>query len=254
MFSGTNRPTVKALFISPHFDDAVLSSCQPLIKYTHAKQPVLLLTIFTQAQDHTISADARTFIRSSHARSATRLFQQRAHEDVLAARRLGSSIDTLHLGWCDALFRVDAAGQLLYPSFKALFSGQLHSADAELQTQLEATLRQLSNDYGVTAQTTIYAPLGVGHHADHLLTYQAVNNVFKTVRWWEDAPYNLEATALFQRQAELQPRLITTHHLTSQEATLKHQAVTAYASQLDGLYTSGLNEVTLTTEKWYENS
>lgn len=252
MFLGSHVPTVKALFISPHFDDAVLSCCLPLIEWTQRRQSVLLLTIFTQGQDQVVSADAKRFITMSQARSARSLFTKRIREDQAAARSLGPSITTLHWKFCDASFRTHPDGTLLYPNFKTVFSGQLHPTDKQLYHDLVTALQKLTQ-VGVTSKTKVYAPLGVGHHVDHVLTYQAVKAVFPHTIWWEDSPYNLDAVATYRRQAELggiQPTI--THYLTSQQAQRKLQALSAYTSQLDGLYTAGLNELTLRTEKQYE--
>jgi LmbE family N-acetylglucosaminyl deacetylase len=153
----------------------------------------------------------------------------------------------------DGLFRTTRTGGLRYPSYDRLFSGRLHPEDAEVVDELQARL-QVLKDQGTTAKTRIFAPIGIGHHADHLVTHLAVKRVFETVQWWADSPYHLEYISTARRLSEMPAHQSQTRLLTPGQAKRKQAALDHYKSQLPGLYQNGLNSATLLTETWYEIS
>src|SRR4051812_22907832 len=90
-----------ALFVSPHLDDAVLSA-GALIAELAQHQPVLVVTVFTEASVGPHGRAARSFLAACPIADAAELFAERRREDVDALRRLRAR--ALHLGRTDALF------------------------------------------------------------------------------------------------------------------------------------------------------
>ena len=85
-----------------------------------------------------------------------------------------------------------------------------------------------------------YGPLGVGSHVDHLIAHTMLRQVFGAgVRFYEDLPYSIAASAYKARMAQLAGETLTPYAVAI-DATLarKIEAIHAYASQLYELFGS----------------
>lgn len=158
----------RAVFVSPHLDDAVFS-CGGTIALLAAEAPVLILNVFSECEPM-IDRAARQRHRG-----------MRAAEDERAAALLG--VTTQSLGELDAPLR-----RAVYRQPSQLFLPPCPEDLAwlpELSARLQARLAEL-------ACTAVYLPLGVGWHVDHILCHLALQGGGAyTLHFYEDAPYCL---------------------------------------------------------------
>jgi LmbE family N-acetylglucosaminyl deacetylase len=253
-----HQESYDAIFLSPHFDDAVLSVGGKIAQLTKRKKRALIITFFTQGNDLITSSDTLLFLKNSGVKRSTTLFQKRKKEDTLAAQALEAEV--LHLNFTDALFRTKSTGNTfqsssIYPSFDAIFSGVISPLDHALKAELIQELQQLKKQ--LTSKTKLYAPLGVGKHIDHLLCFESALEVFgDRIVFWEDVPYRARYLNVLSRLSMLE------HHngafvpqassiLPSSTIVQKKAAVQAYRSQLNGLLSSGLSDAQLQLERFY---
>jgi len=179
----TAQPGVRydALFISPHYDDAVFS-CGALIRdLVLRQQSVHVLNVFTECR-----ADSPETVHAT--------VQVRRTEEARAAAVLG--FETSTLGLQDAFHR---AGENRPGA--TLFAPPGPDA-AQVVESLTARLRVFLTAHPVGA---IYAPLGVGWHIDHVLCQAALSTLETPgeLFWYEDAPYCFVPAYTAARLAQL---------------------------------------------------
>jgi LmbE family N-acetylglucosaminyl deacetylase len=232
------------VYLSPHLDDVVLS-CGGLIRQqVKAGQRPLVITLFAGQPPGDVELSA--FAQSLHARwgHPEGLIAARWAEDQAALAVLGA--DYLRLNYADCIYRGRRqAGRTgssqdpgwYYASEQALF-GPVHPAEHGLPDELAATLNEL---VPIGDGLTLYAPLTVGNHVDHQLTYVAAL-ILRTRGWrvcfYEDYPYAsnqdalsavLTARGIEQGQSSLIP-------LSEDDLAAKVQAIACYQSQLQVLF------------------
>jgi LmbE family N-acetylglucosaminyl deacetylase len=170
----------KAVFISPHLDDAVFSCGGTIAKHIY-EGDVLILNIFTNFQDNI-------------KKGAIVLGKNRYQEEADAASFLGFKSD--NLGETDAFFR-----RKIYQSPAKLFD-YIDNEDinyiAHLSEKIESYLLNIEYNF-------LYVPLGIGWHVDHILSYLAMKNHFtkSNLIFYEDAPYCLIPNAIRYRIQDL---------------------------------------------------
>jgi LmbE family N-acetylglucosaminyl deacetylase len=213
------------IYLSPHFDDAVLS-CGGLI-YEQNRQGI-------QAEIWTILAGdpppgpLSEFAHRNHALwglpGGKETVAMRRAEDEQAASLVGA--DLLHFDLPDCIYRRSPHGQVLYP--ETIISAP-HPADRKLPERIAALLASelLEDD-------RLVCPLALGGHVDHVLVRQAAESLNRPIFYYADVPYVLN------NPQQLEPAIIT---LESQlyplsEAGLEGwlTGVAAYRSQLASLY------------------
>lgn len=144
------------IFVSPHLDD-VTFSCAGLISRLRRKRlGVQCISVFTEGE-----ADC----------------SGRRREDEAAASFL--DIESLHLGFIDAPFRIPRPQNLIF--------GTPSNA---LSDEIAAHFRTVFKTCDL-----IYAPLGVGWHVDHLTVFRAATEaavaVRKPIYYYAEKPYSL---------------------------------------------------------------
>jgi LmbE family N-acetylglucosaminyl deacetylase len=194
-----------AVVVSPHLDDAVLSSAA-LMRAMAGVAAVTVVTLFSAAAPPPHTRAARTFLRQCGASDADTLFAERRAEDVAVLGGLG--VRHLHLDHPDALFRrrddpsglLRFAGRLLpeldhrYPTFRFdVDLGRVSRGDRRLLDDLTTQVEELSTD------AVLFAPLGVGRHVDHLLARRAGERLGATL--YADFPYTVRDPAAEARVA-----------------------------------------------------
>jgi LmbE family N-acetylglucosaminyl deacetylase len=204
------RPRYRAVFISPHLDDAVFS-CGAMIDKLRQEGPVLVLNLFTR------------YLSDLKIHGAV-LGTERYLEEINAARLLG--FESLNLDELDAPFRRAPYRQLgnLFRHPTAADIAWLPS----LRTRLLDSLAQF--DY-----SQVFVPLGIGWHVDHILSYLAFEPWADQSKllYYEDAPYCCIPHATRYRLAD-----IATHAPTPGDSSLQpgheirawRQAAQAYAN------------------------
>ncbi|HMQ29347.1 MAG TPA: PIG-L family deacetylase [Chloroflexaceae bacterium] len=219
------------VYLSPHLDDAALSCGGAIARQRAAGQGVLVVTICTAAPPAggPFSALARSF-HAAWGLSPAEVVAARLREDEAAMAALGA--DALWAGELDAIYRHPAA----YDARETLF-GAPAPDDPLLPVLLEliGALRELM------PRATLYAPLGAGHHVDHLLTCRAALAAAREpLALYEDFPYVARPGELEGRVAAL--GLALTPRVTPLDgaAAPKEAAIGAYASQMAELAESQL--------------
>jgi LmbE family N-acetylglucosaminyl deacetylase len=170
----------KAVFISPHLDDAVWS-CGGTIAKLVSEDNVLVLNIFTA-----FSEDIK--------KGPIVIDKNRYQEEADATAYLGFTSDKLNEP--DAIFR-----RKVYQSPARLFD-HIDTEDLIYIPQLSEKIKHYlsSIDYN-----SLYVPLGIGWHIDHILCYLAMENFFTqpNLFFYEDSPYCLIPNATLYRLNEL---------------------------------------------------
>jgi len=225
-----------AVYLSPHFDDAVLSCGASIRRRTQAGQRVLVVTVCAGAPP---TGDALSpFARALHARwseglggadlTAEGAVALRRAEDARAVALLGAA--ACWLDFPDAVYRRDRRQQWPYDCDSTLF-GRLAPSDRPLVQRLAARLGDIA---GIAGGTPVFVPLAVGGHVDHRLVRSAAGRWLGGTRPWhyEDYPYAADPEAL---RAALTPAgawvpratAVTEHHVQAKIA-----AAACYGSQL----------------------
>jgi len=190
---------MRHVFISPHMDDAVFSAGDLILNLIKRNESVYVISVFTEFGRGPISAHSRKYLRCSGI-SALRSFRLvRKREDRLAMKKLRVQ-RYHHLDFVDAGFRLrdhafllahllanfGLGSKFLYPyhDTRSLYSGQLAAEDVPLQHQVFNILQKV-----VRADDTIYGPLAIGRHADHLITKWALEHFKNKKYYWLDQYY-----------------------------------------------------------------
>jgi LmbE family N-acetylglucosaminyl deacetylase len=174
----------RAIFLSPHLDDAVLSATG-LISALRERVSRLVVTI--ACGNPTTSEGKASRVRRGHVPPA-----DRRREDRNAMREL--ECDYLHLGFADCVFRRSPlTGELIYknPRNKFSIAGPDDRAYVE---ELYLVLRRLCHQ---TGKVLVVAPLGIGFHVDHLIIAQVALRMVPLAHllFYEDVPYVFDPEA-----------------------------------------------------------
>jgi len=224
--------SARAIFLSPHFDDAVLSCGGLIRRQVLSGTPVLVVTVFAGEPQHVELSAYATQIHSRWG-NATHPTTVRRKEDRSAMNLLGA--EYLHLAYADAIYRF-SQDSFVYSSDQELF-GPIDPSEATLVSRLAAMVAGLPTSQDVT----VYAPLAVGNHVDHqlvrdsLLSLQAGSS---QIVFYEDYPYVDKPGALTDAL-----RMLGTQEWESELQLLDEQclkakiaAIAAYQSQMATLF------------------
>jgi LmbE family N-acetylglucosaminyl deacetylase len=125
--------------------------------------------------------------------NALRRAEERAAADLLG-------LDLVLLDYPDAVYRHGR-----YLGHDDIF-GAIHPAEADLPAELAAAIEATIQARSLGPDTVLYAPLGLGHHVDHQLVYEATALLARQGRrvvHYEDFPYAAKPDAHAARFAEL---------------------------------------------------
>jgi len=177
------------VYLSPHLDDAVLSCGGAIHRHVAVGEPVLAITVFAAEAESGTLLSPFALEQHAHWGHVSRPMNLRRAEDVAALTRLGA--DALHLDYRDAVYRVGPEGQWLYTDLATLF-GEVHTGDPMAQGQARWLAERLAELVPLDDSLTLYAPLGVGHHADHQIVHWAARHLQGwgyRLAFYEDYPY-----------------------------------------------------------------
>ena len=222
------------LFLSPHFDDAILSCGGLIAQQTGRGERVVVATLCAGSPG---DGPFSPFADFQHARWLV----EHPNPDPIALRRsedeaacAAAGAEPVFLDDLDCIYR-RSDDVWLYASEQALF-GPLHPADDD--TALRAALLDLA---ATLAPDVVYAPLAAGNHVDH----QRVRRIAEAwaaagqpVSFYEDYPYVEQVERLWQAlnrplsgRWRRQPVI-----LTPAEAETKILAISCYSSQMTVLF------------------
>lgn len=225
------------LYLSPHFDDAVLSCGGTIRRQSRAGERVRVITIFGGAPEQ---GEVSPLARSFHAVWG-------APSDAVAARReenrgaleiLGA--DEHALAFRDAIYRGGPVGWF-YETRDAVF-GPMHEADRSMiEGIVDALGGVIREDHG----SVVHAPLGIGNHVDHRIVHAAAIELWKRgwpVLFYEDFPYARKIVV--GREHKLPAALLGVdvrwhfrlQSFADEDLAAKIDSVRAYATQLRMLF------------------
>ncbi|MBI4730702.1 MAG: PIG-L family deacetylase [Chloroflexi bacterium] len=171
------------IYVSPHFDDAVLS-CGGLI-YEQARQglPVEIWTVCAgDPPPGPLSPLAQAIHQVWGTGSAAETVALRQEEDRAAASIVGAEI--CHFSIADCIYRRSQEGNLLYT--EDVFAAR-HPLEAGLDAEIAAALKK-----NLRPDDLLLCPLTIGGHLDHVLTRDAVESLGSPLHYYADIPYLLD--------------------------------------------------------------
>lgn len=218
------RSSYNAIYLSPHFDDAVLSCGGQIAARTRAGEAVLVVTLAAGVPEGPLSGLARG-LHTGWDRAD--LFATRREEDCRACGLLGA--EWLHIPVPDGLYRRHpGTGEPFYPTLRHLF-GTVHPSDTAGHDWM-AALQELP------PAGRVVAPLGVGGHADHRLVRHAAAAVFGQALWYyEDFPYSKRLGAVQRLTWPPWRWRSSTIRLAPGDLGARCEASAVYASQIETL-------------------
>ncbi|MCA0456892.1 MAG: PIG-L family deacetylase [Chloroflexi bacterium] len=229
---------MKHLFLSPHFDDAVLS-CGGTIQQLVAQGESVEVRTIMAGLPHKLPDSP--FVHELHARwqAGESPVRTRIREDELAVGHLGAACTRLSF-WLDCIYRVTRSGTILYPDGKAIFA-EIHPEDVAAQLLPTVVLSALE------IPEVIYAPLGAGHHIDHQIVRNWAINLKHDTPWvalkfYEEYPYTEDPQAVNRAMSffnendlslGLRPETVT---LDEAAVQAKIEAIGFYTSQISSFW------------------
>jgi LmbE family N-acetylglucosaminyl deacetylase len=237
---GSYQPMKDLVFLAPHLDDVALSCGGLAAQATAAGASGLCVTIFTAppAPGAPVSDYARSLNVRWGSPDPIVIAGLRQAEERAAMRLLG--LDLVLLPYSDAIYREGR-----YLSHAGIF-GAVDPDEAPFAEELAATLERELQAHGVVADATIYAPLGLGGHVDHQITFAAARRLAaagRRIRHYEDFPYAAKPeahavrfAALAAGGADFAPR--AEYCDIGAGLPTKIAAVAAYPSQISSLFPS----------------
>ena len=219
----------RAIFLSPHLDDAILSCGGTIFQHIRRGDPVLVVTV---TAGNIPDGELSRFTQMLHKRwrLQDRTVEGRRLEDRAACSILGA--DWMHLPIPDCVYRRDSAsGGHLYDSEESLF-GDLHPSESELITQLGNMIASLPE-----AQTA-YIPLAIGNHVDHQLTRKAAENALDPLdtTYFEEYPYFQSDDQLAAALGGVERWRSKVNHLEAESILARIRAIACYQSQISTFF------------------
>ncbi len=218
----------QAIYLSPHLDDAALSSGGQIFQRTQAGESILVLTIMAGDPPNSGFSD---FAQELHERweLANDMVAARREEDIRACHILGA--DYLHWNIPDCIYRADAqTHRPFYPVWEKVIDA--------IHPQEEGLVQQLAQQFThLPSAAQIIAPLGVGNHVDHQIVRAAAERCWgKKLDYYEDYPYAQTPGALentIQIESDWRATQIP---LTPAAIDAKVEAILAFASQVSTFF------------------
>jgi LmbE family N-acetylglucosaminyl deacetylase len=170
------------IIISPHLDDAILSTGGLIYELTRGGQEVEIWTLMCgYVRNENISSFASTLHLQWGFHSVEETIRSRREEDLHAAAILGAH--TLHFDFQDCIYRSGKDGSWLYDTNTFISP---HPDDEKLIREVTAALAER-----LGPEDEIVCPLAIGEHVDHVITRQAVEGLKRPLRYYADIPYLL---------------------------------------------------------------
>jgi len=220
------------LFLSPHLDDVPFSCAGLIKKLTRAGDEVVISTFITGDAAGALTPLGQRFHGVWN--RGDRPYAVRRKEDQRVAAFLGARYR--HEGFLDAIYRKYEHGEPIYRDIPDLFAG-LKLKD---QPNVDAIARKLEEIIGEERPDIVYAPIGIGRHADHLSLVEAAKAVClgkMPLRLYEEFPYLLgefpaEHPITVERGLELSGWEQPMPEFVDVDLTTRIEAARLYSSQV----------------------
>ncbi|MBE0699307.1 MAG: PIG-L family deacetylase, partial [Anaerolineaceae bacterium] len=169
------------VYLSPHFDDVVLSSGGLVWEQVRAGQQVEIWTICAGAQ--AVDAPLSPFALQLHQRWQTEqeAVSTRQQEDQAAIGHLGAGLRYWDLP--DCIYRQLPGGSWLVNGEEDLWK-PVHPLELPLVEQLAAWLVD-----DLRPDDILVSPLTLGNHVDHFLVRAAAETLGRPLHYYPDYPY-----------------------------------------------------------------
>jgi len=223
----------KYLFISPHLDDAILCCGGNIYALTNEKSEVLILTIFAGKPDPgALSHIAKYFHRACGLGDDA--INSRRREDMAAATYLGAEV--CHLDSLSCLYRKSKDGKPVYEKLRDIYHLDTRKEAATLIEVKKIILTSV--DLGIFNE--IYVPLGIGNHADHLITRKSLEDMAVSRRkrissklvYYEDIPYACRSKNIGIENSTLGSFTSYLKYIERKAWSSKIRAISLYKSQV----------------------
>jgi LmbE family N-acetylglucosaminyl deacetylase len=213
------------IYLSPHFDDAVLSCGGLIWEQSHSGIAVEIWTICAgEPPPGEISPFARRVQDEWALGTAVETVALRRVEDQNAARRVGAGV--VHFDVPDAIYRRTSTGSLGYP--EAIFV-PLNPREAGLVAGVAGLVSGKVNQYD-----TLVVPMAIGGHVDHRIVRAAAETLGRPLWYYADVPYFLRHP---EALSEAGQGLTARNFFVSARGVSAWQAgVAAYHSQMRTLF------------------
>jgi LmbE family N-acetylglucosaminyl deacetylase len=213
------------IYLSPHFDDAVLSCGGVIFEQSRQGIQTEIWTIFAGDPP---PGPLSEFARQNHSlwglTSGVEPVALRAAEDEEAAGIVAAEL--VHFEIPDCIYRRTPDGEYLYT--ESVITPP-HRADRRLPIRIRTALRsELRQD------DLLVCPLGLGGHVDHGLVRQAAEALRRPLLYYADVPYILNNPQTLESTAGSLEKQLYPVSQAGLEAWLR--GVAAYRSQVDSLY------------------
>jgi LmbE family N-acetylglucosaminyl deacetylase len=222
---GVDLTRYTRVHLSPHLDDAALS-CGGAIAASPERTLVITLCTAPPPPGTIFNAVAVEF-HAGWGLAPDDVLRVRLAEDAAAMTILG--VDYVYADWLDAIYRVPEA----YHSRATLYRPPV--PDDPLLPRVRDLLTMLIER---APHATIYAPLGVGNHVDHLAVFEAASACPPDrIAFYDDINYALTPGAVERRLADIGKTLVAELVLFDESALrMKIAAIAAYHSQMAALF------------------
>lgn len=175
-----------ALYLSPHFDDVVLSCGAQIWDRVQRGQKILVATVCAAPPPPT--AQLSPFAADLHKRWRQAGDFDRVTEDQLAVSRIKAT--PWHMRFADCIYRRSSSGKALYKSEVDIF-GKLAPEERDLIDEVARALEQFEQH--IKPQAEVFLPRTIGRHVDHQLTRAAAEQWLKhknfPFKYYADYPY-----------------------------------------------------------------
>lgn len=213
------------LYISPHYDDAIISCGGKIYSDVKEGHNVSVVTIFSE-----VKGPFSDYAKSLHSYwKLTDPFLERRNENINACKILG--VENITLGLEDAIYRTFNS-KFLYPNNGDIFR-KINLHDKNIKNKIVDKIKKIA-----TKDSTIYFPLGIGNHVDHVLAFRSGLQLRKEgyrIGFYMDFSYSgsipTECNDMNQKKVKL----------TKEALDAKCNAVKKYASQLCMLFANPKN-------------
>jgi LmbE family N-acetylglucosaminyl deacetylase len=215
------------IYISPHFDDAVLSSGGLIWEQNQKGIPVEIWTVCAgEAPPGPLSLLALECHQQWGIESAEDVVPARRIENQEAAAFVGA--ETVNFSIPDCIYRRSPIGELLYPEDVFV---PIHPFERNLDADIAAALAsELQPD------DMIVSPLAIGGHLDHILTRLAAERLDFSIWYYTDIPYAINNPEMLVPATKgLQDML---YPISEKGLGVWQSGIGAYASQIRMLFES----------------
>lgn len=222
------------IFISPHFDDAVLS-CGGLIReFNRQGTKVEIWTVNTGIPSEGPVSDLITRVHAKwNTGTPQETIELRRIEDQNAARLVGAALR--HLGMVDAIYRRSETGGYFYT--EDVFD-PIHPGEGDIVQQTAMSIAA----GGLNDNDIIVCPLALGGHVDHVIVRKAVESLGQQTWYYADIPY------LFMHEEELIPAI---EGMREQQFSISDESLATWQAGIEA-YTSQLASLFVDAEDMHE--